>query len=74
MDVDNDLASVLWEDDGQNSDGPSKRKARALKPIFEEVYERWKILVKIKGEETGRSKGLERFECGASNMRGCTLG
>lgn len=73
MDVDNELASVLGEDDGQSSDGPSKRKARALKPIFEEVYERWKILVKIKSEETGRSKGLERFECGASNARGCTL-
>lgn len=72
MDVDNDIASVLGEDDG--SDGPSKRKARALKPIFEEAYEHWKVLVKVKVEGSGRSRGLERFQCGASNPWGCMSG
>ncbi|KAH9928150.1 VRR-NUC domain-containing protein [Fomitopsis serialis] len=45
-------------------DGPSKRKAHALRPIFEETYERWKTMVHVKGEEVGRPRGLERFDCG----------
>lgn len=73
MDVDNDLASVLGEEDGHGSDGPSRRKARALKPIFEEVYNRWKILVKVKGEESGPPRGLERFECGVLYDSTCAL-
>ncbi|OBZ69332.1 Fanconi-associated nuclease 1 [Grifola frondosa] len=40
------------------------QNARAVKAIFEEVYDKWKVLVQTKGEETARPKGLARFDCG----------
>ncbi|KIJ69190.1 hypothetical protein HYDPIDRAFT_144969 [Hydnomerulius pinastri MD-312] len=40
------------------------RGARMVKEIFENVYPRWKALIKTKGEEDGRGYGLERFDCG----------
>ncbi|KZT69818.1 hypothetical protein DAEQUDRAFT_241498 [Daedalea quercina L-15889] len=54
----------VLENDSHEPDGPSKRKARALKPIFQNVYEWWQSMVCAKGEEDSRPRGLERFDCG----------
>ncbi|KAH9832914.1 VRR-NUC domain-containing protein [Rhodofomes roseus] len=61
MDVDNRPGA---ENENLELDGPTKRKARALKPIFQDVYEQWKNMVQVKAEVAGRPRGLERFDCG----------
>ncbi|TFY60075.1 hypothetical protein EVJ58_g5377 [Rhodofomes roseus] len=61
MDVDNRPGA---ENENSELDGPTKRKARALKPIFQDVYEQWKNMVQVKAEVAGRPRGLERFDCG----------
>ncbi|GBE81686.1 hypothetical protein SCP_0400570 [Sparassis crispa] len=46
------------------SESPRVQNARAVKAIFEEVFPRWQAMVNVKGEEDGRERGLERFDCG----------
>ncbi|KDQ61078.1 hypothetical protein JAAARDRAFT_571662 [Jaapia argillacea MUCL 33604] len=40
------------------------KNARAVKLLFEKVYDWWKRLVQTKGEVDARPRGLERFDCG----------
>lgn len=51
---------------GEEQDKVSPRliSARLIKKIFESVYDQWKALVVIKGDDSPRASGLERFEPG----------
>ncbi|KAI0957731.1 hypothetical protein AcW1_006029 [Taiwanofungus camphoratus] len=45
-------------------ENPRVQNARTVRGILEQVYPRWQELVKTEGEKTGRTRGLERFDCG----------
>lgn len=49
---------------------PRQRDAQLVKKLFESVYDEWKALVLVKPEqESVRTNGLERFDCGESPSR-----
>lgn len=50
-------------------ENPRVQNARTVRGILEQVYPRWQELVKTEGEKTGRTRGLERFDCGMSRLR-----
>lgn len=47
---------------------PRTRDARDVKAVFEKVYPEWQDLVAVKGEESARGKGLERFHYGPFSL------
>ena len=48
----------------QEAESSSVKNARAVKAILQSVYPRWRALLEDHEQESPRTCGLERFECG----------
>lgn len=56
--------SICIEEAKPAFESPRVQNARAVKTILDTVYPRWRALVEEQGEESARTRGLERFDCG----------